>query len=280
MNVYRGCRVMRSIEIIALFSAFEADFEDGYTSVGEAHDFWELVYVKRGKVGVLAGDRIYNLEENMMILHPPMEFHRIWSEKDEVPAVIIISFAANWPRPPKNNVFSLNDESVMPEQVKNKITSAYDMSGRAVYRMKRDCEHKAQLAVAALEELMVSLSAREQSLQPERQEPSNYKYAEIVKTLENNKHKNLSLDEIADLCNMSVSNLKKIFQKYAGMGIKHYYNELKARQAVQYLTDGLSVKETAARLGFADQNYFSYFFKHILGKSPTEYMKDKKKSEN
>ncbi|MBE5818843.1 MAG: AraC family transcriptional regulator, partial [Clostridiales bacterium] len=79
MNVYKGCAVTKNINVTSLYSAFEADIKDGYSSVGEAHDFWELVFVKSGKAGVLAGDRILELGENMLILHPPMEFHRIWA---------------------------------------------------------------------------------------------------------------------------------------------------------------------------------------------------------
>ena len=63
MNVYKGCAVSKNINVTSLYSAFEADFKDGYSSVGEAHDFWELVFVKSGSVGVLAGDRILELGE-------------------------------------------------------------------------------------------------------------------------------------------------------------------------------------------------------------------------
>lgn len=277
MNVYKGCAVLKNINVTSLYSAFEADFTDGYSSVGEAHDFWELVFVKSGSVGVLAGDRILELSENMLILHPPMEFHRIWANENDPARVIFISFACNWTFPPKNNIIQLDSDSAkLTAYAKNSITEAFDMNGRAVVNPKKTDIYASQRAVSVLEELLMRLCSNSGMGVQERVEPSTGKYAEIVKILEDNKHLNLTLAEIADKCNMSVSNLKKVFFKYAGMGIKHYYNELKAHQAVQYLNDGMSVKETAAMLGFADQNYFSYFFKRIMGSSPTDYAKQNK----
>lgn len=277
MNVYKGCAVTKNINVTSLYSAFEADIKDGYSSVGEAHDFWELVFVKSGKAGVLAGDRILELGENMLILHPPMEFHRIWANSGDRAQVIFISFAAEWAFPPENKIMEVDEAAAkLTATAKQMITDSFEMNDRAVVNVLRGDPYAAQKAVSVLEELLIRLCANTGSGVQERVEPSTGKYAEIVKIIEDNKHLNLTLAEIAEKCNMSVSNLKKIFFKYAGMGIKHYYNELKAHQAVQYLNEGMSVKETAAMLGFADQNYFSYFFKRIMGSSPTDYVKHRK----
>ena len=54
-----------------------------------------------------------------------------------------------------------------------------------------------------------------------------------------------------------------------------YYNRLKAQVACTYLDEGRSVKETASMLGFADQNYFSSFFKRTIGKNPSEFRNHK-----
>ena len=67
---------------------------------------------------------------------------------------------------------------------------------------------------------------------------------------------------------MSQSNLKKTFRKYSGVGIIKYFNELKIEKAQKLLNSGYSVKETAATLGYNDQNYFSVVFKRVKGYSP------------
>ena len=98
-------------------------------------------------------------------------------------------------------------------------------------------------------------------------------YAKALHLLENNIHQNLSVEEIAALCNMSAISLQKTFSKFAGIGVIHYYNRLKITASTQMMKEGLSVKECAKALGFQNQNYFSTVFKRITGISPTIYKK-------
>ena len=69
---------------------------------------------------------------------------------------------------------------------------------------------------------------------------------------------------------MSEINLQKTFSRYAGVGIMEYFNRIKMRKATELLVEGLSVKETALKLGFHDQNYFSTMFKRITGHTPSK----------
>lgn len=98
-------------------------------------------------------------------------------------------------------------------------------------------------------------------------------YEIIVNTLKENLNQKLSLDEIARLCNMSKSNLKKTFSKYANQGIMEYFNHLKILEGIRLLKNGLTVGETSQVLGFTEQNYFSQVFKRATGFSPTNYFK-------
>ena len=102
-------------------------------------------------------------------------------------------------------------------------------------------------------------------------------YTFIIKTINNNIEKRLSVTEIAALCNMSEINLQKTFSHYAGVGIMEYFNRIKMQRAAELLNEGLSVKQAALQVGFHDQNYFSTVFKRITGHSPIKY---KAKAEN
>ena len=95
----------------------------------------------------------------------------------------------------------------------------------------------------------------------------------IVKVLENNIDQNLSVSDISKICNMSETNVKKTFSRYAGMGIMHYFNYIKMNAAISMLENGMSVNETAQHLGFSNQNYFSTAFKRVYGMSPLYYLK-------
>ena len=95
------------------------------------------------------------------------------------------------------------------------------------------------------------------------------RYTEIVSILNGNIDKSLKLQDVAELCNMSVPTLKKTFAKYSDGGVMNYFSGLKMKKAVAMLRRGTSVKETAYSLGFSDVNYFSSSFSKIIGKPPS-----------
>ena len=97
------------------------------------------------------------------------------------------------------------------------------------------------------------------------------RYAEIVSVLREHLNEQLDAGQIALLCRMSLSNLKKIFTKYAGMGVARYFTEMKMRRAAELLRTGKRVGEVANELGYSDQNYFSTVFRRIMGIPPGQY---------
>ena len=50
-----------------------------------------------------------------------------------------------------------------------------------------------------------------------------------------NIHKNITMDEIAEVANTSIANLKKVFKKYTGNGTIHHFNMLKLEYAKELL---------------------------------------------
>ena len=81
---------------------------------------------------------------------------------------------------------------------------------------------------------------------------------------------NLSIVELADSMNISLSSLKRLFKKYTGMSVYKYYLTLKTRLATTLLQGGMSVGEVSARLGFSSPAYFSATYKREAGKNPSE----------
>ena len=56
---------------------------------GEAHDFWEIVYVDSGEIEVIADDQHLILTQGQAIFHRPMEYHNVVSHGTFASAVII-----------------------------------------------------------------------------------------------------------------------------------------------------------------------------------------------
>ena len=98
-------------------------------------------------------------------------------------------------------------------------------------------------------------------------------YQRIVGYLRGNIHRNLTIPMIARELEMSVSNLKRIFSLYAGMGIMKYLSQLKFQKAVQLLEQGHSVLEVSEMLAYTSQSVFSTAFKNTMGVPPSKYRK-------
>ena len=79
---------------------------------------------------------------------------------------------------------------------------------------------------------------------------------------------------LAEELHVSLSTLTRAFRKAYGETPYEYYLSGKERAAKSLLQNtGLSAKEIAYRLGFADEHYFSNFFKKRTRLRPAEYKK-------
>ncbi len=82
----------------------------------------------------------------------------------------------------------------------------------------------------------------------------------------------VALDHMAADFHYSKNRLIQVFKEAYGLTPYAYLKAQKLRLARQYLTDtGLSIAEIAARLSFADPQYFADCFKAETGLTPTAY---------
>lgn len=82
----------------------------------------------------------------------------------------------------------------------------------------------------------------------------------------------LNLERCAAITNLSVSQTIRSFNKVYGATPYKYLNQQRFDAAKTLLRGSqLSIQDIAKQLGFADQYYFSSFFKKKCGKSPKEY---------
>lgn len=257
-------------KITALHTAFEEKFHSSYYFNGEYHNFWEMVIVLEGKLGVTAGSDIFQLKKGQAVIHEPMEFHRLWSEGDSQPKIIVFSFSAlNMPEY-FSKVFEIADTNI-PIMILSSIKSAFETKDYNVTGIKDTSNIDYQLSLKRLELFILDRIPHKTRKGGNLESQTAKNYTAIVNILEDNMDKRLSVSDIAELSKMSQINLKKTFSRYSGMGVMEYFNQLKINAAIPMLKNGLSVQETALSLGFLNQNYFSTVFKRITGKSPSHY---------
>ena len=79
------------------------------------------------------------------------------------------------------------------------------------------------------------------------------------------------LEELAQLCNMSVSTFKSKFQKSTGASAKKFFYDAQMNLATRLLSQGVTIKEIANQLGYANASNFIHDFKLKFGVSPMKH---------
>ena len=269
--MFKDYKIHPLISVDAVHTFFRQKFEKGYVFNGESHDFWEMVFVLDGSVGITADSDVYVLEKGQSVIHRPNEFHKIWSEFDTDPTVIIISFTASDFPQFEGRIMSLDITQLKSiERLYEYSSNCFEREGFKISNIKNNSEYELSIFKLELELLFLSVLKRQASSVSSGLKSADI-YSSAVKIMEDNISSDLDTERIAKMCSISSAYLKKIFAKYSGGGVIQYFNRLKARIACVHLDSGKTVKETALLLGFTDQNYFSTFFKRIMGVSPSKY---------
>ncbi|MCM1174982.1 MAG: response regulator [Blautia sp.] len=90
--------------------------------------------------------------------------------------------------------------------------------------------------------------------------------------IRNNFNKDISLDEVSRVANISPYYFSKIFKEGTGQNFIEYLTGIRMEKAKELLsTTEYSMKEICSMCGYADPNYFSRTFKKNVGVTPTEY---------
>jgi AraC-like DNA-binding protein len=87
-----------------------------------------------------------------------------------------------------------------------------------------------------------------------------------------NLYRDIPVDEMAALMRLSRSHFTRLFTREMGISPRMYLEDLRLKTAAELLLGkGVTVKETAARCGVYDVNYFCRLFKKHFGVSPGNY---------
>ncbi|EHI60994.1 MAG: helix-turn-helix domain-containing protein [Hungatella hathewayi] len=284
-----------SLHIQKVVSAFYSDLNQDFVSRGEAHDFWEFVYVDRGCLQVKTSKTLYPLAQGQITFHPPMEYHRHIADLTQDTSLCIISFYCDNPvlLPLAGKTFHLEEQQryLLSQTLTygTKLFSAMVDSRDSLYLVRREntpteydqvftnyLELFLLLCVTAVQELkdMESQKETESALSRNRQ-------AELAQQAVNYLVKHVTEQvTITQLCNYlgcAKTTLSTAFHAYTGSSIIPYFNRLKIETAKGLIRSrDLSLTEIASLLNFCNLNYFSTAFKNYTGMYPREYAKSLK----
>lgn len=279
--LWQAYPVNEKIRINNFFSLFEYHYDNSYVFPGETHNFWECIFVKQGSICVSADERVYNLSEGEIIFHKPLELHKFHVTDVHGADLLIFSFSAEGALTSymQNKVFELTSAqkyiifsmlSYIKENLQNiDIGQNTRLEAQYLYPFEKLSAYS-HMVTAYITQLLLSLSDSKNILEVSTA-PDAVLFNKAINYMNNRICKQPSISEIAAYCNISPAGIKRIFDKYAGIGVHRYFLMLKFKAAAELLKCGNSVSDTAKKLGFSSQAYFSKSFKREMGINPSDF---------
>lgn len=277
--MYEQYPLRRTLDIPLMHTLFIQDYPEDYDFPGEFHDFWECVLVLRGELSASGDRNVYRLQAGDILFHKPMEIHRFHVDSVGGARLLIFSFhmTGEDTRCFENQVATLNSEQMGVVRAFLSYLQAHESDGAdrlpqsILSSQRRDAPNVAMI-VTYITQLFLLL--RSDDAPPKPSYPTEAApFTEAVGYLESHINESVRIEELAHTLGISVSGLKRLFRRYADMGVHEYFVHLKLRHAVLLLQKGYRVTEVALRLGFSSQAHFSRVFSRAMGYAPSKVEK-------
>ena len=238
------------------------------------HDYYELLYVVRGKGRYIVESMEYPLLPNTLLLLRPYEFHDVCPHKECVYERYVIHFKAS---------ALLDAVAALPMICQDRLPSA------GVYIASANISEAVQSTISGLDEvsrlfadtsmrnardallvtelnrilLLLSLAKRE-----EVAEPGDELIPRVIAYLNLHIERPISLDRLAQRFFVSKYYLCHAFRRQTGISIFTYIHTKRIAMAQQLLENGEPATSVAYQVGF--QNYSSFYrtFCKLTGHAP------------
>ena len=261
------------------------EFGPEYRFTGEQHDFWEMVYIDKGRVEIQRDADILILKQGEILFHEPNEFHTIRS-LDSAPNVVVISF--NCPSAAMGHFVKfrtlLNDtlktylSSIMKEAEKTYGVRGTNPELRRLKRQKNAPVGGEQLIKTYLEQFLIfllrSVEKETASTFPQRDGREDPLVSMMKAYIEEHLEENVRIQDLCREFDYSRSYLCRRFMQKTGQSLMEYSTRRKIKEAKRLIREtGMNFAQVSAQLAFENPQYFSRVFKRVTGMTPSEFKK-------
>lgn len=227
-----------------------------------------IVFVRSGCVHYTSDGEEHIAQTGDIILYRPYEPQHYRYYLKDLPDVYSLHFSGSM-------VEEILDEYSIKTgcNLNTKIEEAARLYDEIIAELDQKDEHCMNLVRILTEKLLILIS-RENTPKNGRSKSLSAETEALVEYFKNNLSSNISIAEIADRTNMSVSGLNKLFKTRLGMSPKQYLIYLRIKRAKAMLTvSEISITDIAQTVGYKDALYFSRLFNSEVGMSPSDYRK-------
>ncbi len=284
---YIGRTLKKELNISKFFSIHYYEYTKDFSYSGEAHDFWEFVYIDKGTIDAIAGDTKHSLIKGDIIFHKPNEFHDLTANGRIAPNLIVISFSCRSPGMKWFNHKVLrigNEEKNLLARIIHEAGNAFssklnDPLLLSLQRKDNQVFASEQLIKLYLEQFLIGLIRRELHIvvrnnpaSPLNEKTSKDAFNRVIGYFENNLLDTPNLSTVCRTTGFSCTYIQNVFKEKTGRSVMEYYKITKLEKAKELIRQGdYTFTQIASILNYSSIHYFSKVFKKYLGMTPTEY---------
>lgn len=234
----------------------------------------EIVYVVSGSQQYQIYGKDYIVNGNQLFITPPNVPHSSGDKPHGRYEIYMLKLYAEY----KNGFLSLTDSYgrllhsavlSLRDTVISPLENLKPKFDKAFYHLSQSDLLENMLGRTILQELLLDICT---SVHEERAKLSPM-ISSAVNFINQNLYEEISLEELAFYCSLSLSRFKQKFREETGVSPREYINIQKIERAKELLKSGKNITDTAFDLSFSSSNYFSVVFKKVTGLSPREYIK-------
>ena len=279
-------QIKSDIHIEGFNNIYYFEFNKYHHHALEKHEFWEMVYVDKGKIIANVDGKSSTLEEGQAIFHMPGEEHSHTSNGEVANNMLVVSFTCNNKCMEffKNKTFTLDKTSktllsLFIKEAQNalgKIPNNYNFKGPLEF--SDEVFGASQLMKFHFVEFLIKLirgnaHATSNTIRTRLSDKSDA-IDLIISYMKENIYDDINLEKICNRFYLRKSRLSVLFKEFTEKSPMEYFNELKIEEAKKLLReDNLSVSQITFKLNYSSIHNFSRAFKKATGFSPTGYKK-------
>lgn len=239
------------------------------TEKGRVLDEYQLLYITKGKGSFISeSHKKINIKEGSMFLLFPGEWHSYRPDSSTGWDEYWIGFkGVNIDNRIEHGFFN-KEKPIFNVGLRDDIVQLYKQAIEIA--KEQNTGFQPMLAGVVNHLLGLAYSQNKHSSFEELKVIKQINKAKII--MQENFHRDISLEEVANEVHMSYSWFRRIFKQYTGFPPSQYLLELKLQRSKELLTNSsLTSQEVAFEVGFENSDYFCTVFRKKTGMTPIAY---------
>ncbi len=271
MNIFnRNLELINGLETDFL-RIFYYDFEKYYKEKYKTYEYIRLCTILSGKKNIKIGDKRYKYDKNQIMLLSP--YSEVEMEIVEPTKALVIEISDNLIEDVKNKInldFNITSHRKFSQLLLKRKDVKFNHSLKKILDISLgECEDKGFLIDLYSQQLiyeMLHMKELNFILNNNFSNPIN----KSIKIMRDNIFEKITITDIAERLNMSVSNFSSKFKNEVCISPNIYLRRLKLNKAKEMLKYK-NVTQVASELGYDNISHFIKLFKEYYGITPKQY---------